>query len=163
MAFRRLVGFVVRDTLERVVLRRFDGFFFFGIGSLLSWLLSGLAADRYLDIGLHPGGDGRLRMDRAKEAIRTAGSTWPAVTRCEVMTEDVRAWNMVLLQQPANKPCGSGSLWRGKRIGFTADVFDTDGGFVCAHTVIGTVAVADHLVNVAVSIDDVVRGHLAAV
>jgi hypothetical protein len=101
-------------------------------------------------------------MDRPKEAIRTAGSTWSAVPRREVVTEDVCPWNMILVQQPADKPRGSGCLWSAKRIGFSADVFDTDRAFVCTHAVIRTVAVADHLVNVAISIDDVMRRDLPA-
>jgi hypothetical protein len=42
-------------------------------------------------------------------------------------------------------------------------MFDSDRVFVRAHAVIRAIAIADHLVNVAVSIDDVVRGYLAAV
>ena|SRR5205823_5913392 len=102
-------------------------------------------------------------MDRAKESIRAASSTWPTVAWREVMTEDVCAWNLVLLEQPANKVSGSGGLGRGEWIVFSPDMFDADRAFVRAHAMIGTVAIAHHLINVAVPIDDVVCRDLATV
>ena len=100
-------------------------------------------------------------MRRAEKLVRATGPTWPAVTWREVMTEDVCAWNMVLLKQPANKRCRCSSLGRSERLGFSADMFDSDGALVCANTMIGTIAITHHLVNVAVSIDDVMRRDLA--
>jgi len=101
-------------------------------------------------------------MRRAEKLVRATGSTRPTITWREIMAEDVRRWNMVLLKQPTNKGCGSGRLRRGERVSFSADVFDADGTFICAHTMIGTIGIAHHLVNVAVSIDDVMRRDLAA-
>ena len=72
------------------------------------------------------------------------------------MTEDVCAWNLVLLEQPANKTCGSGGLGRSKWIGFSADMFDADRAFICAHAMIGAIAIAHHLINVAGPINDIV-------
>src|SRR5207245_10670275 len=113
-------------------------------------------------IGFHPGSDRLLVMRRAEKLVRATGPTWAAVTWREIMAETVCRWNMVLFKQPANKGCGSRGLRRGETIRFRADVFDADGAFVCAHAMIGTIAIAHHLVDVAVSINDVMCGDLAA-
>ena len=101
-------------------------------------------------------------MRGAEKLVRATGPTWAAVTWREIMAENVCRWNMVLFTQPANKGCGRVGLRRGERISFSADVFDADGAFVGAHTMIGTIAIAHHLVDVAVSINDVMCGDLAA-
>lgn len=96
-------------------------------------------------------------MHLAKEFIRTACSTRATVAWCEIVAKDVRPRNVILLKQPANERGGSDSLRGRERIRFTANVFDADRVLVCTHTMIRTIAVAHHLIDVAVSIDDVMR------
>lgn len=97
-------------------------------------------------------------MSWAKESVGTTGSTRPAVAWREVMTENVCAWNVVLFEQPANQRRGSGSLWRGERISFTADVLDSDSATVRAHAMPGRIAVTHGLVDLPIAINDVVSG-----
>lgn len=97
-------------------------------------------------------------MRRAEKLVRATGPTSPAVTRREVMTEDVCAWNMVLLNQPANKCCRCSSLGRGEGLGFSADMFDSDRAAVRAHAMPGRIAVAHGLVDLPIAINDVVGG-----
>ena len=61
----------------------------------------------------------------------------------------------MFLKQPADQRGGSGSLWRGERVGFAADMFDPDGASVGSHAMIRALGVLNHLVDVAVPIDDV--------
>ena len=44
-----------------------------------------------------------------------------------------------------------------------ANMLDTDRVLVCAHTMIRTIAIAYHLIDIAVSINDVMRRDLPAV
>ena len=74
------------------------------------------------------------------------------------MTKDICARNVVLLEQPANERGGSGSLLRGDRIDFSADVLDSDSAAVRALAMPGRIAVAHGLVDVAISIDDIMGG-----
>ena len=98
-------------------------------------------------------------MRRAEELVRTTGPSRTAVAGREIVTEDVRARDLMFLEQPADQRCGSGGLRRSERIGFASDVFDADGSSVGAHTMIRAISVIDHLVDVAVAINDVVRGN----
>ena len=98
-------------------------------------------------------------MRRAEELVRTTGPSRTAVAGREIVTEDVGARDLMFLEQPADQRCGSGGLRRSERIGFAADVFDADGSSVGAHTMIRAISVIDHLVDVAVAINDVVRGN----
>ena len=98
-------------------------------------------------------------MRRAEELVRTTGPSRSAVARREIMAKDVRARDLMFLEQPADQRCGSGGLRRGEHIGFAADVFNADGTSVGAHTMIRAISVVYHLVDVAVAINDVVRGN----
>ena len=69
----------------------------------------------------------------------------------------------MFLEQPADQRGGSGGLRRSKRVGFAANVFDADGTSVSAHTMIRAISVVYHLVDVAVAIDDVVRGNFSRI
>ena len=104
-----------------------------------------------------PSNDRGLRVHRAEEFVRTTGPSRSAIARREIVAKNVRAWDLMFLEQPADQRGGSDGLLRSKRVGFAADVFDTDGTSVGAHTMIGAISVAYHLVDVAVSINDVVR------
>ena len=64
-----------------------------------------------------------------------------AVARREIVGEDVRARNLMFLEQPADQRRRSGSLRRSKRVGFAADVFDANGTSVSAHTMIRAISV----------------------
>ena len=57
------------------------------------------------------------------------------------MAKDVRARDLMFLEQPADQRGGSGGLRRSERIGFAADVFDADGSSVGAHTMIRAISV----------------------
>ena len=106
-----------------------------------------------------PGNDRGLRVQRAEELVRTTGSSRTAVAGCEIVAEDICARDLMFLEQPADQRCGSGALRRSERIGFASDVFDADGSSVGANTMIRAISVIYHLINVAVPINDVVRGN----
>jgi len=96
-------------------------------------------------------------VQRAEELVRTTGSSGPAVAGREIVAEDICARDLMFLEQPTDQRCGSGGLRRSERIGFAPDVFDADGSSVGAHTMIRAIGVIDHLVDVTVAINDVVR------
>ena len=104
-----------------------------------------------------------MAMHWAKEFVRAACSSWAAISWCKIVAKDICPRNLVLLEQPANKSGGRSSLWCSKWIGFAAYMFDPDGVLVCTHAMIRAVAVAHHLVNVAISINDIVRRNLSAI
>ena len=106
-----------------------------------------------------PGGNRGLRVHRTEELVRATSSSRAAVAGREIVTEDVRTRDLMFLEQPADQRCGSGGLRRSERIGFAPDVFDADGSSVGAHTMIRAISVIDHLVDVTVAINDVVRGN----
>ena len=60
------------------------------------------------------------------------------------MAEDVRARNLMFLEQPADQRRRSGGLRRSKRAGFAADAYDADGTSVSAHTMIRAISVVYH-------------------
>ena len=75
-------------------------------------------------------------MRRDEELVQTTGPSRRAVAGREIVTEDVRARDLMFLEQPADQRCGSGGLRRSERISFAADVFDADGTSVGADTMI---------------------------
>src|SRR5262249_36842146 len=104
---------------------------------------------------LYPGCDGALAMDRAEELVRAACAAVTAIAWSKVMTKDVCSGNMVLFGQPADECYGSSSLRGCERVRFAANMFDTDGVLVRAHTMISAIAVAHHLINITVAVNDV--------
>src|SRR5215467_2491236 len=106
-------------------------------------------------ISRDPRSDGGLRMHRTEKLVRTTGPSRSAVARREIVTEDICAWDLMLLKQPTNQSGGSDSLWRSKRVGFAADVFDADRTVVCTHTMIRAITIVDHLIDVTVAINHV--------
>src|SRR5262245_50246002 len=102
-------------------------------------------------------------MHRSEELVWATGATRPAVTWREIVPEDVCALDLMLLEQPANQGSGGRGLWRSKRVRLAADVLDADGTVVGTHAMICAITVVDHLVDVAIAIDDVVCGNFPRV
>jgi hypothetical protein len=61
-----------------------------------------------------PSNDRGLRVHRAEELVRATGPSRPAVARREIVAEDVRARDLMFLEQPADQRGGSGGLRRSK-------------------------------------------------
>jgi len=93
----------------------------------------------------------------AEELVRTTGSSGPAVAGREIVAEDICARDLMFQEQPADQRCGSSGLRAASASVSLPDVFDPDGSSVGAHTMIRAISVIDHLVDVTVAINDVVR------
>src|SRR6266536_2011502 len=132
----------------------------------MSWRCQKKFAARFSDITshvrFHPSSDRGLSMPGAKEFVGAARAAGPTVAGCKIVSENICSWNTVLVDQPPNKRRRSSGLRRSEGVVFAADMFDADGTFVRSHAMVRPITVFYHLIDVAVAIDDIVRGHLPA-